>query len=59
MQFFTAYSTATPYGVVWEVRLSHICKHYLKTWFMVRGPKKGFQGLLGGGLHQQAVCSRR
>mmetsp|Transcript_59245 Transcript_59245/g.138741 ORF Transcript_59245/g.138741 Transcript_59245/m.138741 type:complete len:725 (-) Transcript_59245:91-2265(-) len=35
MQFFTAYSTATPYGVVWEVRLSHICKHYLKTWFMV------------------------
>ena len=35
MQFITAYATTTPYGVVWEVRVSYICKQYIKTWFLV------------------------
>ncbi|CAE7872454.1 KCNH7, partial [Symbiodinium microadriaticum] len=33
LQFFTTYSRTTPSGVVWEVRLGLIAKHYLRSWF--------------------------
>ena len=35
LQFFTAYPTTTPHGLIWEVRLHHIFCHYLKTWLVL------------------------
>jgi len=33
LQFFTTYARTTPSGVVWEVRLDMIAKHYVRSWF--------------------------